>query len=414
MRCTIFQDSRSVTSASLLSSILFLVCFLPFVHSIPWISEFYSNNFCLVRGVDEFRRCLADAAMSNLTTPVILASYDLTTDSYLALYSGAIMDALTFAPDNAIQCIFVIYLLETDVDFEFMQALPPDSIFVCHGPYECVKLLAQMKGFNPPLGSRIVWHMNDERPWRSDSTFESTSEAISTYGKFDLVLRNYYYAPLLSHSFYIPLFPTVYGFVVNNSSSPIQPKSLLTRTRYCGFTGRFKYFAPCDQEPEFPHVVERNALMGLYNKGKVGNCTVVDGYKNIDSDANWKPHENYWNYMIELANTVFVLCPSGLNPETFRLYESIEMGAIPIIMRPAVKEQNFLLYGMWRSYPGPIVESWNELEDLMATIKPEDVEPMRLNVAAWYAAFKRDNKQRLSSLLNFVLAKSLDQALETL
>ena len=38
-------------------------------------------------------------------------------------------------------------------------------------------------------------------------------------------------------------------------------------------------------------------------------------------------------YISETLNSIFIPCPPGMNPETFRLYEALEHGAIPIVVR---------------------------------------------------------------------------------
>ena len=47
-----------------------------------------------------------------------------------------------------------------------------------------------------------------------------------------------------------------------------------------------------------------------------------------DPDA-LKPAE----YVSMLLDSVFVACPDGNNPETFRFYEALECGAIPLVVR---------------------------------------------------------------------------------
>ena len=39
------------------------------------------------------------------------------------------------------------------------------------------------------------------------------------------------------------------------------------------------------------------------------------------------------DYITTLLDTVFVPCPDGMNPETFRFYEALECGCIPLIVR---------------------------------------------------------------------------------
>ena len=42
------------------------------------------------------------------------------------------------------------------------------------------------------------------------------------------------------------------------------------------------------------------------------------------------------DYITSLLDTVFVPCPDGMNPETFRFYEALECGCIPLIVRTEV------------------------------------------------------------------------------
>ena len=71
-----------------------------------------------------------------------------------------------------------------------------------------------------------------------------------------------------------------------------------------------------------------------------------NGRKGLLAPLNEIPHvaEFYegWNsaaalkgyaYISMLLNTVFVPCPDGVNPETFRFYEALECGCIPLLVR---------------------------------------------------------------------------------
>jgi hypothetical protein len=45
--------------------------------------------------------------------------------------------------------------------------------------------------------------------------------------------------------------------------------------------------------------------------------------------------DNYTNTFVNfMVDSVFVLCPFGNSPETFRHYEAFEYGAIPLLVRP--------------------------------------------------------------------------------
>jgi hypothetical protein len=73
-------------------------------------------------------------------------------------------------------------------------------------------------------------------------------------------------------------------------------------------------------------VVERKLLLSLAHSQRAGGCSVIESNppdlntsmteRSGDSDSS-----RYDSYIYELADTTYALCPSGNNPETFRLYE---------------------------------------------------------------------------------------------
>jgi len=70
-----------------------------------------------------------------------------------------------------------------------------------------------------------------------------------------------------------------------------------------------------------------------------------------------------YEYKIEMLNSKFVLCPSGSKQETFRFYETLEAGAIPITIYD----------GFMKAFPsGPLQEfimvDWSKLPQLMLKI----------------------------------------------
>lgn len=105
----------------------------------------------------------------------------------------------------------------------------------------------------------------------------------------------------------------------------------------------------------------------------------------------------YENYMRQLAGTKIALCPSGPeSPDTFRVYEALEAGCLPIVDAFSSKHKN---PGFWRylfgdDIPFPIVEYWDVLPDLLHELLKGW--PANANrVFAWWQGKRREIRLKL-------------------
>jgi hypothetical protein len=80
-------------------------------------------------------------------------------------------------------------------------------------------------------------------------------------------------------------------------------------------------------------------------------------------------------YIHEMTNSIFVPCPDGVNPETFRFYEALEAGCIPLI----VKTEKNADWFKWVSNEIPLVanDNWDDAVRVMYTLLSN---PRRLEV----------------------------------
>ena len=96
------------------------------------------------------------------------------------------------------------------------------------------------------------------------------------------------------------------------------------------------------------------------------------------------------NQMIDLyESTTFVPCPSGnINPDTFRVMESLECGCIPVVVKFYGIDYFKYIYG---DHPFIVGKNWNDaalqIDELMS-------DSMKLNqkirdVALWYESYKK-------------------------
>jgi hypothetical protein len=85
-------------------------------------------------------------------------------------------------------------------------------------------------------------------------------------------------------------------------------------------------------------------------------CKLLEGWNAGDMVG-------YDEYIGTLLDTVFVPCPGGQNAETFRYYEALECGCIPIVVREPGDEL-FVKY-ITSNMPILPVNSWTEAAGLM-------------------------------------------------
>jgi len=109
----------------------------------------------------------------------------------------------------------------------------------------------------------------------------------------------------------------------------------------------------------------------------------------------WNDPENLSKseYLGILLNTIFVPCPVGINAETFRFYEALEAGCIPLVLRTSQNEVWF----EWVSKYIPLVSitSWTEATQIMNSLlsRPEALEIYRKKVLNGWVAWTTDLKK---------------------
>jgi GR25 family glycosyltransferase involved in LPS biosynthesis len=98
------------------------------------------------------------------------------------------------------------------------------------------------------------------------------------------------------------------------------------------------------------------------------------------------------DYLSVLLNSVFVPCPDGVNPETYRFYEALEAGCIPIVLK---SEQNEAWF-RWVSDYIPLVDiiTWEDAIRVMMTLltKPATLEIYREKILQGWSLWLKEVK----------------------
>lgn len=102
------------------------------------------------------------------------------------------------------------------------------------------------------------------------------------------------------------------------------------------------------------------------------------------------------SYQALLSDCVFAPCPSGwVHLETFRTYEALESGAIPIIERRKAFDYHTLLLG---PHPIPTLDRWEDAPELIASIRAADGgDTLQAACVAWWQKAKLDIRMRMQN-----------------
>jgi hypothetical protein len=200
-------------------------------------------------------------------------------------------------------------------------------------------------------GCRIVLvHLSDE----------AFKDDYGIYRYCDAVIRNYHSSRLadLARVHVIPL-----GYKAGFTLNAQPPRPAAQRKYLWSFAGDAKKYTRTDM------------LRAMETLGS-GHTHLTDGFGTADA----LPLEKYRALM---DDTVVVPCPGGWsNLETFRVYEALEAGCIPIVERRPGFDYFTQLLG---PHPIPSVMTWREGAALAAWLKDNDgLEALRDQCAQWW------------------------------
>ena len=118
---------------------------------------------------------------------------------------------------------------------------------------------------------------------------------------------------------------------------------------------------------------------------------IIPNFINLTEDFSGKKSMDTNDYYKILNNSIFAPIPHGyFHPETYRLYEALEAGCIPIIENPFQFFDNFL--------PNNPLLSVNSWEDSSTIIKKylenkKDIEILRNKINDWWTQHKENLKE---------------------
>ena len=132
---------------------------------------------------------------------------------------------------------------------------------------------------------------------------------------------------------------------------------------------------PLTKTPRLPF---RNTIWSFYGTGWQDRSKLLEPLKSLQPNSlllvdTWESKEKLSRnqYIARMLDTVFVPCPRGNNVETFRLYEALECGCVPIYVKTSGDDS---YVKMLQEEIGLLpVSSWEEAANLMSHLWKEKI-----------------------------------------
>jgi hypothetical protein len=161
--------------------------------------------------------------------------------------------------------------------------------------------------------------------------------------------------------------------------------------------------APFVETPSLPF---RELAWTFYGTGWKGRRELLEPLQQIQPSRskffdNWLDANQLGEleYISETLNSIFVPCPPGMHPETFRVYEALENGAIPLIVRSEGDEQWIEM--LKTSLPILNIPNWQHAAAIVHNLVNDKqmLEIYRNQVLTQWAQYKANLKSQINGII---------------
>ena len=134
---------------------------------------------------------------------------------------------------------------------------------------------------------------------------------------------------------------------------------------------------------------------GLRTRTKPKRDDLYELFK--DAEFCYKaPKRSFLEYMAEMAQFKFVLSPSGVAPDTYRTWEALLVGCIPIL-------ESCYLDELYADLPVLIIDNWNDITPEFLEMKYQEITSKKYNIDKlfmeyWWEKIEHVRNQYLSEI----------------
>lgn len=142
-----------------------------------------------------------------------------------------------------------------------------------------------------------------------------------------------------------------------------------------------------------------------------GFIHVIEEWAQDPTNEN-NPYLSTEEYRTIVLESAFTLCPSGHNPESFRIFEALEAGSIPIIARNDVYKghacRNSLRPLLDSGAPIVVLNDWSELPEYLLEVHSNTamVAQMQTRALLWYHDYFRRVASDFESVMDWMRVRT--------
>eukprot|EP01013_Petalomonas_cantuscygni_P039011 TRINITY_DN7028_c0_g1_i1.p2 TRINITY_DN7028_c0_g1~~TRINITY_DN7028_c0_g1_i1.p2 ORF type:complete len:468 (-),score=103.86 TRINITY_DN7028_c0_g1_i1:695-2098(-) len=113
-------------------------------------------------------------------------------------------------------------------------------------------------------------------------------------------------------------------------------------------------------------------------------------------------------YRVALEQAKFALTPWGNSPESMRLYEALDLAAVPVYRRPPDPDVDPL--ALLQPHPVPVVDSWAEAAAMMRRLEadPPALDRLQRAIVMWWARVRAEHVANVTRIVETAFAKYPD------
>ena len=97
-----------------------------------------------------------------------------------------------------------------------------------------------------------------------------------------------------------------------------------------------------------------------------------------------------------LSSSEFIPCPNGfVHPETYRLYEALECGCIPVV------ENAYKYYDrLFPNNPFLKIDKWRDAQNMIKKFTDKDIKKKSENCKKWWKDYKNELQNFFNNTIN--------------